>query len=398
MAMNRLMEIIRKKNRLVVGLMSGTSVDGIDAALVRISGSGIGSEVELLEFVNVPYSEEVRAMIFQLFDPRTGTVEKICLRNFLLGELFAEAALTVIQKAGLKAENIDLIGSHGQTIYHQPHPQTECGHTIRSTLQIGEPAVIAERTGILTIADFRVRDMAAGGQGAPLVSYADYILFREDGRTVGLQNIGGIANVTIIPPAAKMDEVWAFDNGPGNMIIDQLVRMVTDGRRSYDEGGQMARSGTVNQELLLYLMNDPYFRQLPPKTTGREYFGEHYAAEILKVDLAQKLSQADLLATVTALTARSIVQSYQEFVMPRQGLDKVILSGGGCYNKTLVQMIKEALPGIQVLTQEELGFNSDAKEAIAFALLANEVLNGNCNNIPEATGANHQVVMGKLSL
>ncbi len=396
--MNKLMQILSKETRLVVGLMSGTSLDGIDAALVQISGSGLASVVELLEFVKVPYSPELRAKILELCQPETGTVEKISRRNFLLGELFAEAALQVIKKAGLTPEDIDLIGSHGQTIYHQPQAQEEGGYSLTSTLQIGEPAVISERTGILTVADFRVRDMAAGGQGAPLVPYTEYILYREPAETVGLQNIGGIANVTVLPAGQGLDQVWAFDNGPGNMIMDQVVQRITHGGKIYDEGGEMAHTGMVNRTLLEKLMQDPYLHLLPPKTTGREYFGAPYVEGLMREAEKLAVHGEDLVATVTAFTARAIAESYREFVIPRNGLDKVLLGGGGSYNQTLVTMLRGYLPEIKVVTHEEIGFNSDAKEAVAFALLANETINGSFNNVPSATGALHSAVMGKISM
>ncbi|HHW58477.1 MAG TPA: anhydro-N-acetylmuramic acid kinase [Clostridia bacterium] len=396
--MDRLFKIYHKEERLVIGLMSGTSADGIDAALVKIDGKGIQTKVELLEFENLSYRKEVRNKIFELFDPQTSTVEKICHMNFLLGELFAEAALKIIEKAHLTPEKIDLIGSHGQTIYHIPKSIEDLGYQIKSTLQIGEPAVIAERTGIVTVADFRVRDVAAGGDGAPLVPYTEYILYRHPLKTITLQNIGGIANVTILPAACDLEDVIAFDTGPGNMVIDEVVKRLTQGQLKYDEEGALASKGNINEKLLEELLKDEYFEKKPPKTTGREYFGKNYVDKLMERAFQLKVDNYDLIATVTALTAKSIVKSYKDFIMPTYQIDKVIIGGGGSYNKTLVRMIKEGLPNIEVVTQEEIGFNSDAKEAIAFAILANEAINGNFNNVPRATGARHPVIMGKICL
>jgi Uncharacterised protein family (UPF0075). len=396
--MDRLIEIYNKEERLVVGLMSGTSVDGIDAALVRIKGKGTDTEVDLLEFENYPYSDEMREKIFKLFSPETGTVDKICHMNFILGELFANAALGVIKKAGLTPDKIDLIGSHGQTIYHIPSPIEDSGYMVRSTLQIGEPAVIAERTGIVTVADFRVRDVAAGGQGAPLVPYTEYIMYREEDKTIALQNIGGIANVTVLPAGCELDDIIAFDNGPGNMVIDEIVKRLTDGRMRFDENGALAGKGKVDQVLLEELLDDDYFKKTPPKTTGREYFGSRYVDKVIKRASELNVWGYDLAATVTALTAKSIALSYRDFIMNQYGLDRVIIGGGGSYNETLVNMIRGYLDGVEVLTQEDIGFNSDAKEAVAFAVLANEAINGNCNNAVKATGADHPVVMGKISM
>ncbi|MDK2793637.1 MAG: anhydro-N-acetylmuramic acid kinase [Caldanaerobacter sp.] len=397
-AMDRLLRIYNKEERLVVGLMSGTSADGIDAALVKVKGRGLDTKVELLEFEKFPYEEEVQKKIFELFDPHTGTVEKICHMNFLLGELFAEATLKLIKKAGLTPKDIDLIGSHGQTIYHIPNFIEDMGYKVRSTLQIGEPAVIAERTGIVTVADFRVRDVAAGGQGAPLVPYTEYILYRSPNETIALQNIGGIGNVTVLPKGGSIEDVIAFDTGPGNMVIDEVVKRITHGKMNFDKDGELASRGKVNEEFLAELLKDEFFEIKPPKTTGREHFGKNYVDNLMKKASYLEIDKYDLVATVTALTAYSVVRSYEKFIFPYYKVDKVVIGGGGSFNKTLVQMIKKQLPQVRVITQEDIGFNSDAKEAVAFAILASETINGNFNNIPKATGAKHPVVMGKISL
>lgn len=396
--MDRLKRIYEKDERFVIGIMSGTSVDGIDTALVKIKGRGVNTKVELIEFENYAFSKAIREKIFELFNPNTSSVDKICHMNFLLGEFFADAVLRIIKKVGFAPDDIDLIGSHGQTIYHIPMDIEDSGYSIKSTLQIGEAAVIAERTGIVTVSDFRVRDMAAGGQGAPLVPYTEYLLYREKNKTIALQNIGGIANVTVLPKNCKLEDVMAFDNGPGNMVIDEVTKRVTEGNMSYDKDGLLAEKGKINDLLLNKLLNDDYFKKMPPKTTGREYFGVQYSDKLMEFAKNLRIDKFDLIATVTALTAKSIALSYKDFVIPKYGLDKIIIGGGGSYNKTLLRMIKNYLNKIDVLTQEDIGYNSDAKEAVAFAVLANETINGNYNNVPNATGAHHPVVMGKISL
>ncbi|MHB8064984.1 MAG: anhydro-N-acetylmuramic acid kinase AnmK [Ruminiclostridium sp.] len=383
---------------MAIGLMSGTSADGIDAALVRIKGSGTSTRVELVAYNEYPYGEEAREAIFKLFNKKTCSVDYLCHMNFILGEMFAAAVLELIENVGLKSEDIDFIGSHGQTVYHIPKKLKSFGFETGSTLQIGEPAVIAERTGIVTIADFRVRDMAAGGQGAPLVPYTEYILYRDKIKTVGLQNIGGIANVTVLPSGCTENEVLAFDNGPGNMVIDEIVKRITKEKMTYDRGGMLAAAGCVNDELLEFLVEDEYFSQKPPKTTGREYFGSQYSDRVMERAALMKIPEADLLATVTALTARAITDSCKNFIIPEYGLDRLIIGGGGSYNLTLLKMLKEYMPDVEILTQEDIGLNSGAKEAVAFAILANETVNGQCNNLPRATGARNSVVMGKINI
>jgi anhydro-N-acetylmuramic acid kinase len=277
-----------------------------------------------------------------------------------------------------------------------PNPIDDSGYNVRSTLQIGESAVIAERTGIITVDDFRVRDMAAGGQGAPLVPYTEYMIYRDKNKNIALQNIGGISNVTVIPANCSMDEVFAFDNGPGNMVIDEVVKRITNENQNYDKDGQMAGRGTINGMLLDYLMNDKYFRLPLPKTTGREYFGSAYVDRLMNRARELHIEREDLVATVTALTAKSIADSYKYYILDEYSLDRVIIGGGGSYNKTLLKFIKGYLKNIEVITQENLGFSSDAKEAVAFAILANEAINGYANNIPKVTGAKRPVVMGKI--
>ena len=393
--MQRLIELYKKEEKLVVGLMSGTSVDGIDAALVRIKGNGIKTKAKLIAFKNFVYPDNLRKGIFELFEEETSNSSKICEMNFVLGEYFAKAVLDLCELAQVKIEQVDLIGSHGQTIYHQSQEKTLYEYPIKSTLQIGESAVIAERTGVVTVSDFRVRDMAAYGLGAPLVPYTEYLLYRSETECIGLQNIGGIGNLTVIPPSCKLEDVYAFDTGPGNMIIDAVVSALTQGRLSYDQDGNMAAGGLVHEGILHQLLEHQYFKQQPPKTTGREDFGKAYAKAFLNLCETYNLSVEDKVATATALTAKSIAIATTSFT--EKPLTKCIVGGGGSYNKTLLKMLTRYMK-IPVLTQEDIGFNSDAKEAIAFAVLANETICGNANNLPRVTGAIKPVVLGKLSV
>lgn len=396
-----MLEEIRKKAvRRVVGMMSGTSVDGVDAALVEIGGTDQGPRVKLLAFENRPYPPRVRKQIFELFRPETSTVDKIGYLNFLLGELYAQAALSVIEKAGLRPQEIDLIGSHGQTIWHQPEICGDDGFPVRFTVQIGEGAVIAERTGIPTVSDFRVADMAAGGQGAPLVPFTEYFLYRREEETILLQNIGGIGNMTVLPAGSGPDEVFAFDTGPGNMLVDAVMTALTCGKETYDAGGATGAKGHVNTELLDVLKSEPYYTQPLPKTTGRERFGTQYAAKILGLAAEWGIPAEDLVATVTDLTAWSIADAYERYVLPRYQAAELIAGGGGSYNKTLLNFLaKRFFPyGVAIKTQEDLGWNSDAKEAVAFAFLADRCVAEKANTLPSVTGAREPVVMGKISL
>ncbi len=392
----RITRLKEKPHRLVIGLMSGTSADGIDAALTEITGAGTALQVRLRDFLFVPFPAAVRERILQLAEGSWGGSGELCRMSNLLGHLYAEACLALCRQAQVSADEIDLVGNHGQTLWHMPEAEEYLGRTIAGTLQSGEDAHIAEALGCPVIGDFRVRDMAAGGLGAPLVPYAEYLLYRRRETTVALQNIGGIGNVTILPQDCTLDQVMAFDTGPGNMVMDGLVRLLTAGAAAYDEGGRLAAAGVVQPELLAFLLEDPYLVRKPPKTTGREYYGAGYVKRLLDFAAPRGISLTDALATATRFTAESIAVGLRQFAPAPP--DTLIVGGGGSHNLVLMRHLRDCLPGCAVKTNEAVGFHSDAKEAVAFAVLANEALFGKENNVPAATGARHPVVMGKLTL
>jgi anhydro-N-acetylmuramic acid kinase len=374
----------------VIGLMSGTSADGVDAAMVDVRAAG----VDVLAFRTYPYARPIREAILAACHRQTGRVDDICRLNFAMGEVFAGAALRLLRQAGVSPRDVDLIGSHGQTIHHLPGGSGPGRHTGGSTLQIGEPSVIAERTGITTVADFRPRDIAAGGQGAPLVPLADFLLFRHARRTRAVQNIGGIANVTILPAACDESGVIAFDTGPGNMILDRLAYRLTAGRLTYDRGGRLAGGGRVHRPTLSRLMRRPFLRKRPPRTTGREEFGAPFADALLERATREGVSPRDLMATAAAFTAACIADSYARF-SPR-AIDEVILCGGGSRNPVLVAMLTAMLAPASVALTDDFGIDADAKEAVSFAILAARTARGLPGNIPSATGARRAAVLGKI--
>lgn len=376
----------------VVGLMSGTSADGVDAALVRIVRRGGRPNITPIAFASVPYSQALQKRLVDL--SLHGHVADICHMNAYLGELFAKAALKVIRAAKCRPADIHAIGSHGQTIHHLPKGRREPGvGLIRSTLQIGEPAVIAERTGITTVANFRPRDMAAGGEGAPLVPYAHAIAFSHPRRTRLVVNIGGISNVTYLPAGGGMAEVRAFDTGPGNMVLDAIVQEATRGRRAYDAGGRWARRGTVIRSLLAELMAHPFLMRRPPKSTGREEFGAPLVRALLAKQKKARLPMDDLLATCAAWTAEAIGSS-RRWVPGK--IDDVIVGGGGVSNRAIMAWLRIVFDPAPVLTFDECGWSSKAFEATAFALLAHDLLRGHCTNVPQVTGARRPVLLGSV--
>lgn len=376
---------------LAVGLMSGTSLDGIDAALVEIKGCGLNTEVDLVEFETYKIPDDIKSEIKRACLEDKSSVDLICSLNFKLGELFADAVINICNKANIDTGKLDYVASHGQTIYHIPRNKCDL---VKSTLQIGEASVIAYRTGTLVVSNFRVMDMAAHGEGAPLVPYTEYILYSEKGKGVALQNIGGIGNVTFLPASNCIDDIFAFDTGPGNMAIDEACNILFG--ISYDKDGEIASKGIVNNEMLDELMSIKYINEKPPKTTGREDFGQRFVEKI--ISKYSNLKGEDIVATLTMFTAKTISHNYKKFIIPNNKLERVIIAGGGAHNKTLIRFIKEELEGIDVLIQEDIGFSSDAKEAIAFAVLGNETLNNNFSNVPSATAAKEKVILGQITM
>jgi anhydro-N-acetylmuramic acid kinase len=366
--------------------MSGTSLDGIDVAIVDIEGR----RIQPVAFRSTPYPDAVRKAILGVSNAKTATAQ-IARLHFLLGDLYATAVQTTMGRN--RVRDVELIGCHGQTIYHQGERERFLGKPVAATLQIGEAAVIAERLGVPVVSDFRTRDMAAGGKGAPLVPYVDYLLFRHARRGRVALNIGGIANVTAIPHGAKQDEVFAFDTGPGNMVIDALVAEFTKGRWHFDRGGRIAAHGKVDRALLDKLLAGRYYGQRPPKTAGREQYGVEFVAKLKRT----RLPGRDLIATATALTAAAIASGIERFVRPKMRVDDMIVSGGGVHNMTLMAYLQAFLPDIRIATSDECGINADAKEAVAFAVLAYETWRGRAGNLPPATGAGRPVTLGKIT-
>ncbi len=365
---------------IIAGLMSGTSADGVDVVLVEESNGNF----TLISHHFHPYNNTLREMIFHAMNVDKSNVSLICQLNFLLGEEFARAVEEIVEKTGLKPE---LIVSHGQTIFHIPRPEPSKGWNVKSTLQIGEASVIAEKIGVPVVSDFRVRDVAAGGEGAPLVPFADYILFKDYGKSVSIHNIGGISNLTYIPRNACKEDVIAFDTGPGNVLIDMLAKRFFG--IEYDRNGEIAARGKIHFDVVEKLLKHPYFSAPPPKSTGREFFNEEFLKGI-------ELAPEDFIATVTFFTAKTIEIAYRKFVMPH-GLEEILVAGGGAYNRTLMGWIKELLPEILIYTFEEKGLNSKAREPMAFAILGFYAFKGEPNNLPQVTGASHPVIMGKIS-
>jgi len=382
---------------LVLGMMSGTSADGIDVALARISGAPPNLNAKLLGHTSTKFPDALRKEILRVAEQHPISAGALGQLNFRLGGLFADATLAACRRFRVSPKRISLIGSHGQTIFHQGKPAPYFGAPTPSTLQIGEPSVIAARTGIPTVGDFRPADMALGGQGAPLVPYVDYLLYRHAKLGRVSLNLGGIANITVLPRAAKPQQVFAFDTGPANMLIDALVAHFTRGRQRFDKNAQLAAQGRSNPALLDELMRDPYLKLAPPKSTGREYYGHAYVKKILTLGLRYRATPNDLIRAATIFTTLSIVEALNRFVLRKTKINQLIVSGGGAHNPLILAQLSAALPGIEVVPSSRLGVPEDAKEAFAFALLAYETFHQRPANLPSATGARGPAILGKIS-
>jgi anhydro-N-acetylmuramic acid kinase len=419
-----------KNSMLVLGMMSGTSADGIDIAVVKISGIPPNLKIQLQGHVKQNFPPAIRKEILRVAEQNPLNPGEFSQLHARLGQLYAEAALDACKKLKISPRKVDLIGNHGQTIFHQGQPVNFLGAKTASTLQIGDGSAIAALTGITTVSDFRPADMALGGQGAPLVPYVDYLLWREEQSGRIALNIGGISNITVIPANAKPSDVFAFDTGPGNMLIDALVQHFTDGRHRYDKNAALAQSGRLIPVLLDELMKDPYLKAAPPKSTGREYFGANYRKKILALGRRHHATPNDVIRTATIFTALTIVDALNRFVLPKTKIHQLIVSGGGANNPVLMAQLAALLspsPGgaqhaaphlgkmstssptrhspfatrhfstIEVLPSTSFGIPTDAKEALAFAILAYESFHQRPSNLPSATGASRQAILGKIS-
>jgi anhydro-N-acetylmuramic acid kinase len=439
---------MRNNPLLVLGLMSGTSADGIDVALAKISGAPPNLNAKLLNHTTIKFPKPVQKEILRVAEQQPISAGALSQLNFRLGEIFAEAALEACKRFRISTKKVALIGSHGQTIFHQGQPVPYLGRPTASTLQIGEPAIIAARTGITTVADFRPADIAQGGQGAPLVPYADYLLYRHPKLGRVSLNLGGIANITVLPAACKPSQVFAFDTGPANMLIDALVQHFTHNRQRYDKNAAMAQTGRSLPALVDELLRDPYLKLAPPKSTGREYYGRAYLQKILAMGRRHQAKPADLIRAATIFTALSVVDALNRFVLPKHKIHQLIVSGGGARNPLLFAQLTAALSEtspnvgarfsasqsstqhgarvgarytvpapfrvgakhvaprlgklptsskIEVLPSSHFGIPEDAKEAFAFALLAYETFHRRPSNLPSATGAHAPAILGKIS-
>ncbi|WP_411345616.1 anhydro-N-acetylmuramic acid kinase [Paenibacillus sp. WLX1005] len=390
---------------LVIGQMSGTSLDGLDTALVRITEHEHGvPSAELCGFHFIPYPPELRDWLQALCSPQTARIDRLVQAHVGISEWHAYAVQQLLVEQQLTSDDVDLIAMHGQTVWHAPEPQPFPGpegssFAVRATLQIGELAIVQERTGIPVVGNFRAADMAAGGEGAPLTPYVDGLLFgsEQEGRII--QNIGGIGNATVLPAGGRRQDIWAFDTGPGNMIMDELVRLDTNGRLHYDPQGEIASSGQVNEALLSLYIDDPYYDRKPPKSTGREVYGTAFAHQFWEQGRQQSLSFPDILATATALTAATIAQAVERWIIPQHDIHTLLTCGGGSFNLTLMRMLEQRLPtGITLGRTADLGVPDEAREAMAFALLGHEALMGRTANLPAVTGASHHTILGMMGL
>ena len=372
--------------------MSGTSADGIDAVLIEVSGSGTRTRFRRLAFQTFPYPPGFKSFILKNSDPRTARLDDLARLNVLIALLFADAAKRIVRKAGKLPSEIDLIGSHGQTIRHLPDALRMFGRAVRSTLQIGSPAVIAKATGILTVGDFRLGDIAVGGAGAPLVPYVDYLVLRSRSVNRLALNIGGIANMTALPKNCSLDEVFAFDTGPGNMIIDSLTERFF--QRPYDQGGRIASGGAIIPSLLAWMIRHPYLAKRPPKSTGRELFGGSFVEALTR--RARGRPGKDIIATASEFTALSVYLAYRRFILRTMAAQELLVSGGGARNPYILDALRRYFSRVKVRTTDETLLPADAKEAICFALLANETIAGNASNEPGATGASKRTILGTI--
>ncbi len=377
-------------SKLAIGIMSGTSLDGIDVVIARLEGYNEDLKVHILAFDTIKYEHELLNRIKECINKSLVSPALICSLNFELAYAYSDAVKKTCLKNGYKLEDIDFIASHGQTIYHINDSSEKY---VRSSLQLGDGSVLANLCKTTVVSNFRTADIAVGGKGAPLVPFADYILFKHPTKNRSIHNIGGIANMTIIGKDYSINDVYAFDSGPGNMMIDCVCKKYYN--LDFDQNGEIAKSGTVITELLDELLDNDYFRQPPPKSTGRELFGDDYTNQVLTK--YQNNAHQDIVRTLTEFTKETIVHSYKKFILPHTKIDEIIFCGGGAYNKYLLEIIKKELPKIKIMTLEDIGFNSSSKEALAFIILGNQTLNKAPSNVMKATGAKEKVILGQVN-
>jgi anhydro-N-acetylmuramic acid kinase len=392
----RLINLQKKKSKLVIGLMSGTSLDGVDCVLCSIKNSAFKTEVKQINFITHPFPNRLKEILLENSIPHKGNVTDITKLNFLLSFVYVDAIKKLIRKSKINMKEIDLIGSHGQTIQHLPGKEKYFNYKFGSTLQIGDPSIIAKLTGVTTIGDFRTGDMALGGEGAPLVPYFDYIMLMSKKNNRALLNVGGISNITILKKNGKPNDILAFDTGPGNILIDSLSKKMFNA--DYDKDGEFAEKGNINEKLMKDLIRkDNFILSKPPKSTGREYYNEKFIQPLL--NKFNRLPRYDLVATITNFTAYAVYRNYELFVKNKVKIDKLYVSGGGARNKFLLKQLQYYFgKSVKVFNIEKIGISSDAKEAICFAVLANETISGNPSNLPKVTGAKRKTILGKICL
>jgi len=394
--MKKLFELSQKEIKYVIGIMSGTSLDGVDVALVKIGGDSTFTKIELLGFLEYPFPKGLKSKLLRNSVKETSNIEDLSQINFLIPNIYFDAIKNLCNDLNFSLEDIDLIGSHGQTVQHLPNKTEYFGYNISSTLQIGDPAVLAKLSGITTVGDFRTGDIALGGEGAPLIPYFDYILFHSHQKNRALLNIGGISNFTILNKTTGLQDVLAFDTGPGNMLMDALTKQLFN--KDFDKDGEIAKSGKFNETLFNALIEkDEFIERTPPKSTGREYYGENFLQSLLE-DF-KNIPNEDWLHTVTKFTAYSIYRNYDKFVNEETIIDELVVSGGGAKNRFLYECLNQEFGDlVELKVIDDIGISSDAKEAICFAVLANETISGNPTNIPRTTGASRPTILGKICI
>ena len=391
--MNKLHAVFKKKKRIIIGLMSGTSCDGIDLALIEIDSDS--QKFNFLKGYHKSYNKIEKKTILNSLDPQLSNIENLSQINFYLAKIWADAINAMLKEFKISKDEIDLIGSHGHTIHHQPILHQFGGKQIRSTMQLGDPAVLAQLTGITTVGDFRVADVAAGGQGAPLVPYFDWLFFKRLKKNVLVLNIGGISNITFIPEDGDIKKVIAFDCGPGNILIDQLMQRLYE--KQFDKNGRIAKLGKFSERIFNHLFKiDDFIKMSPPRSTGREHYGNEFVLKILKKSLRSRIQEPEIIHTVSKYSAFAIHDSYINFIYPNYKAELLIVSGGGSRNPFIMKSLADYFDTVEVKTSSDFDLDEDFKEAICFAVLANELIEGRPANLPQVTGAAKKVLLGKI--